>query len=495
MAALTLAALLTAPVAAHAADLDPSPGTAPEAPAAAVDAPTEPDTDAPAEPEPAPQPAPAPEPEPAPAPEPEPEPEPAAEPAPSAEEPDGPDAPAQPAEPTEDAPAPAPAAADEPAPTDTTAPLFVSYSPAKGGVYASDVDLLLNFECSDPESGMESCELRDHNGETRGLGEFITLDPGTYTWTGTAVNAVGWTSVATITFTMTTDDVTPPTITSDWIAPSGDWSRQYYINFAAADDESGVAWVRIKHATGTFESPYDGAGHPLSPGTQTLEAWAMDKAGNESEHLVIVANVDAWAPIMHVAPYGTPAADGVPEITRGAQQVLDYECVDAVSGVASCDAEIASGGLLDTTRLGEHRFTIMSADNAGNVTGRDVHYRVVPAPGDPIEPTDPEPTDPDPTDPDPTDPEPTDPEPTDPVDPAPAEPAPSGPVDGPLEPAEPSTPVVAGESPARPAAAPEHARDGLAVTGSDPAGTAVAAILLLLAGVATLAVRRRAARS
>jgi hypothetical protein len=58
-----------------------------------------------------------------------------------------------------------------------------------------------------------------------------------------------------------------------------------------------------------------------------------------------------------------------------------YSCVDpdGAGDVASCTGRVAPGSRIDTSKLGPHKFTVTTADRAGNASSVTVHYQVVPA--------------------------------------------------------------------------------------------------------------------
>jgi FecR protein len=53
---------------------------------------------------------------------------------------------------------------------------------------------------------------------------------------------------------------------------------------------------------------------------------------------------------------------------RNQAVAVSYACADEAggSGLASCNASVASGGALDTSTVGVHTFTVTASDNAGN---------------------------------------------------------------------------------------------------------------------------------
>jgi hypothetical protein len=63
----------------------------------------------------------------------------------------------------------------------------------------------------------------------------------------------------------------------------------------------------------------------------------------------------------------------------GTEVRAEYSCADAVSGLASCTGDEASGSLVDTSKPGHKFFTVVARDVAGRLVERDVEYDVVTA--------------------------------------------------------------------------------------------------------------------
>ena len=70
--------------------------------------------------------------------------------------------------------------------------------------------------------------------------------------------------------------------------------------------------------------------------------------------------IDQTAPAIAI---NVPAADAEYEV--GDYHVADYACLDAGSGIVSCDGPIADGAVIETSTLGEYDFTVTAADHAG----------------------------------------------------------------------------------------------------------------------------------
>jgi LPXTG-motif cell wall-anchored protein len=327
----------------------PSVEPASAAEASALDAPSEP---APAEPAPA---------EPAPA-----EPEPS-EPAPTEPEPE----PTEP-EPTE--------------PVDTTPPVFTAYTPVDGGEYAEGEPLLANFSWDDADSGMAEASVADlSTGETIGLGETLNLPAGEYTWVATGTNGAGLSAQTTLTFRVVSDDITPPTVTSDWTQPVNGWTDRTHVYFNAEDAGTGVKELRITRNGMTRVVPGDFAAFEYLEGEQEIAYSAVDQAGNASTPQTLFVRADWTSPDVAIDPIGTAAADGARELEVGDDARFTYSASDAVSGIALESASYMPGTRIDTSKAGEQTLFAEATDYAGNATRTTMTVRVL-APSGPTDP-------------------------------------------------------------------------------------------------------------
>jgi hypothetical protein len=290
-------------------------------------------------------------------------------------------------------------------PTDSTAPSFSSVTPAMNGVYTGTGDEYVDFSCADVESGIEKCGMWDQDGDPVAVGAPLELADGDYTWTGIAVNSIGLRTTQVIQFTVQAPDTTRPEVSSDWDVPAGEWSNRDTITITATDTGSGINGIWADYDGETYVDNEETLEFEPADGSQTIEFWAADNAGNQSEHGFIDVNLDRALPEIQadseIAPAGL-AADGIApiEVKKGAVVPFAYTCTDALSGVEKCTSAHASGDALPTNELGEHTFTVDAIDKAGNRTTRAFTYVVV-ADSDPVDPVDPtDPVDPvDPTDP------------------------------------------------------------------------------------------------
>lgn len=170
-------------------------------------------------------------------------------------------------------------------------------------------------------------------------------------------------------------DVTPPApsvLIEPAPAPSG-WHRSPAKVSVRYDDEAGVRGLEHRVGGGAW-SPVIGDRVDLevtAEGETLLEVRAVDVNGNQSVTQQITVRIDRLAPTVELA---APRDGDV--FVVGAAVIARHGCSDAGSLVSSCAATAAAGRLVDTSAVGEHRFTVTATDRAGNSTSSEHRYLV-----------------------------------------------------------------------------------------------------------------------
>jgi hypothetical protein len=245
------------------------------------------------------------------------------------------------------------------------------FSPATGGEYF----LAVSQYNRDPQSVMGEIFQDNYNRFTYPDGVlnangFGGAEPVT-SWNGRAPGAAGLYRVTlTGTRSCVPPDTTPPTavITSPADGAQVPQGANVVVHFSCSDvGSSGLASCAGSSADG---APLDTS--KLGPVSVTVTA--RDGAGNETVVKHTVTVVDQTAPGISIAS----PTEGA-EYARGQHVAASYSCADEAngSGVASCAGDVASGADIDTGTLGEHTFTVATADNAGNTGSSSVTYTVV----------------------------------------------------------------------------------------------------------------------
>ncbi len=222
----------------------------------------------------------------------------------------------------------------------------------------------------DSAAGIARLEYRIQAGAGIDAGAWTTMADGTVTITAEgqsmlevrAVDAAGNTSeVIAVPISI---DTLGPVVECD--AADGEWhAGDVSIGCTASDASSGIA-----EADSAFELPTSVHLGAETADAVTVEREVCDVAGNCTTVAGIAGNkVDRKVPNVAVELPTGP-------FTLGQQVAVSYDCTDGGSGIETCKAPVASGGSLDTTKVGTHSFTVVGTDAVGNTSSRTVSYDV-----------------------------------------------------------------------------------------------------------------------
>ncbi len=114
-----------------------------------------------------------------------------------------------------------------------------------------------------------------------------------------------------------------------------------------------------------------------SLGTRSFTVTATDQAGNPQSITHAFQVVDRTPPVIKL----TVPKKGA-RYTLGSRVRAKFKCTDAGAGIsrAKCRGSKPSGGLIDTSRVGKHRFKVTAIDKAGIRVSRTHSYSVVQPP-------------------------------------------------------------------------------------------------------------------
>jgi Bacterial Ig domain len=217
-----------------------------------------------------------------------------------------------------------------------------------------------------------------------------SLVDGAHTVTARAKDAAGNATTASVRFTSSNADTTPPVVTIS--APSGGATLGGTVSVSGtAADTGGLAGVSVsvdgglyQPATGT-SSWTDGLDTTsLADGTHTVTARAIDTSGNAATASVSVnvQNADTTAPSVQVSsPAAGATLSGTATVSGTASDNVQVASV-AVSvdggGFSSAQGTIAWTYALSTTSLanGAHTISVRATDGAGNATTANVSVNV-----------------------------------------------------------------------------------------------------------------------
>lgn len=192
---------------------------------------------------------------------------------------------------------------------------FVSRTPANGAGW-NNTDVTITWSCTDLGSGVVSPTV-NVTVTTEGSGQSAT---------GTCTNRAGLTASNTQTG-INIDKTAPIASASASPAPNGNgWNNSNVtVSFSGTDDRSGVA-----SCSAPVVLSADGA-------NQSASGTCTDNAGNVSASVSVTGiDIDQTPPITTATASPAPNANG----WNDTAVTVSFSATDALSGVASCDADI-----------------------------------------------------------------------------------------------------------------------------------------------------------
>jgi len=264
---------------------------------------------------------------------------------------------------------------------DTVAPTVEAVSPAPAAEYRLGEPVTVEFRCADASSGVFECRAPLASGAT-----LPTDAEGDFTFEIVATDRAG--NLLRMPVAYRVVDPGLPTATVDLPQPDGadDWYLDFpTIELVGSPETVALHWVDTVdgvEVTGSSSSP-TATFTPNREGIHGFRYWAVDSLGRTGEPAYLEFKVDASEPVVVVrapAAAAARAALAPGEVLQGSALVADFECSDAVSGVASCVGSTPDGERLPTGSLGTREFTVTATDAAGHTVRQVVTYRVVAAP-------------------------------------------------------------------------------------------------------------------
>jgi Bacterial Ig-like domain (group 3) len=260
-------------------------------------------------------------------------------------------------------------------PPDTTNPLVTLTAPADGAVFTTGQVVNAAYTCAD-DRALASCIGTVANGAA-----IDTATAGSKSFTVTAKDAAGNTSVRTVAYTVNTPaDTVAPTITINSPIDGGSYTVGAGISaqYGCIDDRA------LASCVGTVANGVDI--NTSTVGTKTFTVTAKDAAGNtatKSVSYTVKLAPDTIAPVVVISS----PADGA-QFTVGDIVAAAFTCDDDRS-MESCIATVPNGSPINTSAAGTFTFTATAKDTAGNTSTKTTTYTVVKKPdvnvGDPTE--------------------------------------------------------------------------------------------------------------
>ena len=269
---------------------------------------------------------------------------------------------------------------------DTTSPLEPAITGLEDGAEVlHGAEVIVEYTCDDALSGVREA---DCIGTAPSGSALDTTTPGTHTFEVVATDRAGNITRASRSYVVSEPDTAAPVVevTHPAIPASGWFTEPVTVRITATDGHSGVREINWEVAVpgGMRSGTSRGGVAELlieDTGEHTVSFWAVDEAGNRTESQSISLSVDVDAPTVDIVRPADGAASILPngDFELGERIGVQYSCDDHGSGIASCEGPTFDGGLLDTSRIGTHEFTVVATDVAGNRTERTVTYVVAAA--------------------------------------------------------------------------------------------------------------------
>lgn len=238
---------------------------------------------------------------------------------------------------------------------DTTPPTITFNAPA--GYYDRGKVVTVDYSCDDADSGIATCVGDLPNGAS-----LNTSKVGAYTFTVTATDKAG--NTATVTHHYNIANVSP-TITIDSPAANATYQLGDTVTASYSCNEEDY-----DIATCTGDVP-DGA--PVDTSTAGQHSFAVTATDAEGNEATVTHYYDvAVKPTITLTVPGDGASYG-----QGTKVQAVYSCSEPTGGpgIATCDGDVAAGGLIDTSP-GDHSFTVTATDKAGKTATMTAAYTV-----------------------------------------------------------------------------------------------------------------------
>jgi subtilase family serine protease len=247
---------------------------------------------------------------------------------------------------------------NSPATVFTYAPTESIASPVSGGAYTQGQALSASYSCASSTAGTPTCAGTAPDGSA-----ISTANLGEQQFTVTATDANDFSTTTTATYTV----VPPPAVAISGPVPNGTYAQGQVLpaQFSCATS----APVTIANCSAPVS---EGAAiDTQSVGSHSFTVVATDSNGISTSRTVSYEVVSAPQTMI-----STPADGAV--FVRGSSVVASYLCsATAPATIVSCAANTVTGGKIDTSTTGAHKFSATATDSDGVSTSASVGYTVV----------------------------------------------------------------------------------------------------------------------
>lgn len=246
---------------------------------------------------------------------------------------------------------------------DMTNPIITLTSPAEGAMFTVGQVVNANYSCADDR------ELAACVGTAASGSPIDTASVGPKTFTVTATDATGNTTVRTVSYTVATPaDTVPPTITITNPIDGASYTQDAVVlaEYGCIDDRA------IESCIGSAAN--GGRINTTTLGTKTFTVTSSDAAGNTATKSVtyrVVLAPDTTKPTVDISSPADGATFFVGDTVTAA-----YACADD-RAIAMCSGTVANGTAIDTSAPGTKTFNVTATDTSGNTTSMRTTYTIV----------------------------------------------------------------------------------------------------------------------
>lgn len=170
------------------------------------------------------------------------------------------------------------------------------------------------------------------------------------------------------------DTTAPVSTVNVGTPPASGWYRSTVPLRFTADDAGGSGVTSIDYRIGDGPVVSTGVADVsitiTDDGATTITLWSIDAAGNIEAPHDFTVRIDRGAPVI---TFATPT-----RVQQGESVPFEIDCADPISGIASCESNVADGEPLPTSELGVQGVVVSALDVAGNLTSTAFVYEVVP---------------------------------------------------------------------------------------------------------------------